>query len=735
MPDLRLPGCATRPLIGYLKALGLLRILTRQVDSAARGRWSGGTFELRTTLSRDELEDFLCTTFKPSPVLSPWNGRSGFYPIANATAVKALAAVEHAEDDRFEPYRALIGQTRQILADIAVSVKPADAEREVRDRKLRAITPLSSYLFVDPAEKDVMVRTLRARWPDAAVEWLDAAIVIAGDTPAYPPLLGSGGNEGSYDFSSNYMQAVVRALSSAELLRGAMLGSSVKLDHIALAHFQGDASPTSSPTGGSPSLGNPWDLVLALEGSLSLVGGAARRHADGVKGLLTAPFTVRSTAAGYGGAVAGEKGRAELWLPLWTGWATNAEIDNLIRESRAQVRSGPQRRRAATTGLDFARAAGELGVARGIDAFERYTILERSGQANLAVPAGRIEVKPRPSAAALASIDRWLEGLLRFAGDDKCPTAIIQAIRGLERSCFEMATRGRAPDALAVLQRMGAVEAALARSGAAIDSYLAPIHSTPADPWIDAADDHSADFAIAVSIASLQSDNKAVPAIRDYLHGTRRHQNIEHRNEFDPARRHLIAARSPAGLLAAIHARSHLERARTPVDAGSSPSRLGFERGRWCDVDGARMLATGALDPARILELVRGLVLLDHRFAKGRLQRRDSLLPAPAPAYDMLALAWWWRPARPPAEEDPVELGPRPGWAARLAAGAVDHVIRDATIRLRMARMVPVADPRDLAAGAPDGELLAGALLAPLSDRDLARLEKTVTMPKEEDEQ
>lgn len=709
MPDLQLPGCGTRPLIGYLKALGVLRIVSRQIDASARGRWGRQGFELRAGLSHDELQEFLLTAFEPAPILSPWNGRSGFYSRGGATAVKALAAIEHAEGDRFAPYRALIGQTRRLLEELGLVATPTEADKES------------------------MVRHLRSQWPDRAVEWLDAAIVIAGDSPAYPPLLGSGGNEGSYDFSSNYIQAVVRALSSRELLRGAVYGASARLDRISLAHLQGDASPTSSPSGSSPSLGNPWDLVLALEGSLTLVGGAARRHAAGTKGLLTAPFTVRSTAAGYGGAVAGEKGRAELWLPLWSGWATNQEIDNLIRESRAQVRSGSQRRRNAVSGLDFARAAGELGVARGIEAFERYTILERFGQSNLAVPAGRIEVTPRPAAAALAGIDRWLARLVGFAGSDRCPTGIAREIRRLERSCFRMATSSRPGDAQTVLHRMGEVESALARSRAAIDSGLAPLHSTPADPWLEAAGDRSAEFALAVSIASLRSDQEDVPTMRDYLHGTKRHETRQHRQEFDPTRRHLVTARSPARLLAAIHARTHLESGRARDHSGSGAPRLGLGAGRWCDLRVTRMLAAGALDPTRVISLVRGLALLDHRFTKVS-PRLESAPTAPAPAYEMLALAWWRAPPQLPSEAQ-VAFGPRPGWAARLAAGEVDHVLRDSAIRLRMAGVAPVADWRDLAAGRPDGSSLAAALLTPLGGNDLAHLEKTVTMPKEENAQ
>lgn len=704
MPDLRLPGCGSRPLIGYLKALGLLRAVSRQSDSSVRGRWKGTAFELRTTLSEQELSEFLLDDFRPSPVLSPWNGRSGFYSHANKTAVEALAAVEHAEGDRFEAYRSLIAQTREILDTLGISEKPAPG-----------------------AEKNALVWTLRMQWPDEAVEWLDAAIVLAGDTPAFPPLLGSGGNEGSYDFSSNYMQAVVRALRSADLLASALWGSSARLERMKLAHFQGDFSPTNSPAGDASSLGNPWDLVLAVEGSLALVGGAARRHADGAAGgLMTAPFTVRPTATGEGATVPVEEG-AELWLPLWNGWATYAEITNLIRESRAQVKSG-RTLRAARSGLDFARAAGELGVARGIDAFERYTILERSGQSNLAVPAGRIEVAPRASAAALASIDPWLGSLLRFARADNCPAGLAREIRRLERACFQMAARGNELDTLATLEQMGAVEGTLARSSTAIDSGVRPLRGALAGPWIAAAHDGSPELAVAVSVASMRTDDRQAPAMRDYFHGT-----TERGREFDRSRRHLVSARASAGLLAAVHARSHLESQRTTRERNGGDRRLGLEHGTWCDLRASRLLATGRLETNRIIRLARGLVLLEHHHSKGAVSRQREVPSSPAPAYDMLALAWWWRLPREHLEPGS-SPGPRPGWAARLAQGAAGSVLRDASIRLRMAGMAPVAGWRDLQVGAPPGDLLAAALLSPLSNLDLARLHQTVTDTTQEEE-
>jgi len=708
VPDVRLSGCGPRPLVGYLKALGVLRAVSRQADRSARGRWGATSFELRSELSEGNLHEFFLERFVPSPILSPWNGRSGFYARGGRTAMEALTWIESSTDERFATYRLLIASTREILSGLGIVEKPTESEKER------------------------LVRELRERWPDVGIEWLDAAIVIAGEGPSYPPLLGTGGNEGSYDFSSNYMQALRRALEhdrGAVLLDAALFGASAPLENLVLGHLQGDASPTNSPKGDAGSLGNVWDLVLGLEGSLSLVGGAARRHEDGARGMLTAPFTVRPTAAGYGAAVAGEKGRAELWLPIWRRWATGSEIANLIRESRAQVRSG-RGTRTARSGLDFARAAGELGVARGIDAFERYTILERYGQTNIAVPAGRIQVEPRPAAAAIQSIDWWLGSLLRFAGGNHCPNAVeIEASR-LERACFAMAARGWPADALAVLERMGAAEAALARSGGAIDAGLRPLRGVPAGDWIRASDDGSAEFALAVSIGSLRPASRELPAVRDYLNGTRRTE--QGAREFDPDRRHLLSARSAAGLLAAIHARSPLDGESAAENLSDGKRRLGFRRGLWCDVRVARLLAADTLDLDRVVRLTRGTALLDGWTATSAPKRRRSWPPAPVPGYDALTLAWWGQAADTGSEAGPA-LGPRRGWAARLAAGSVEPVLRDALLRLRLAGIPPVAEVDDLVAGAPRGEHLAAALLVPLSGGDLARLKKDLIIRDEEE--
>ena len=83
-----LNGCTPTPLASYLKAIGVLRLISspanhvsgEAADAHARGWWQNECFHLRTTLSRDTLLHFFLHDYAPSPIIAPWNGGSGFYP-------------------------------------------------------------------------------------------------------------------------------------------------------------------------------------------------------------------------------------------------------------------------------------------------------------------------------------------------------------------------------------------------------------------------------------------------------------------------------------------------------------------------------------------------------------------------------------------------------------------------------------------------------------------------------
>jgi CRISPR-associated protein Csx17 len=58
------------PLAGYLKALGVFRLVAEQADTEARGFWRDERFVLRTRLSEHDLIQFFVDSYRPTPVVT-----------------------------------------------------------------------------------------------------------------------------------------------------------------------------------------------------------------------------------------------------------------------------------------------------------------------------------------------------------------------------------------------------------------------------------------------------------------------------------------------------------------------------------------------------------------------------------------------------------------------------------------------------------------------------------------
>lgn len=696
---LHVVGASTGSLLGYLKGLGLLHIVARQADRDARACWRDGALELHTRIDARELERFLLDEWVPAPVVSPWSGGSGFFPGDNQVARQAIEA---SHSPRLAQFRSAIATGRDALARAGLSAVP--------EPKLA---------------KPALLRDLRATLSDAALEWLDAAVVLVGDAVAFPPLLGSGGNEGRFDYSNNYAQSVVFALGIGSdggdtegALGGALWRAPTPLrPKLSLGQLAQDGSAVNSPSGSADGLGNPWDLALAMHGTLVAVAGAGRRLAHGVPSRLAAPFTLEATGAGYGSAVAGEKGRAELWMPLWRSPATLSEVETLFREARAQVG-----RRRARTGLDAARAAGELGVARGIDAFERYALLERAGQANLAVPVGRVEVRARPGARVLGTLDPWLGRLLNRSRGD-LPGAQRDAVVRLERAAFAVADRGTPETVAELLVAVGTMEGLMAVA----DERHRPAGLMPvsplAEPWLESLGLMDLEMRLAIALGSVaepwRPDVKPLAALRDYLHGTGFDERGRRRYGVP------VAGRVPAHAgvierLGAAHERRHHDAARV------SREDIGFVHGREVAFADLARLTAGDADERRLGRLLDGAALLDHRHS----QSRAPSLPASTadPLLGLLGLSF-----HDPGGVDPARRSrPRLDWVARLRAGRISEVAREALLRLRLAELDPLLRLSDLQLTAADGPRFAAALLARPSRSDLRRVTETMTIDRRE---
>ena len=124
----RLDGCAPAPLAHYLKALGILRLVSEQADSNARGWWDGDRFRLATKLSREELEGFFLYDYRPTPFVSPWNKGSGFFVEKNS----GVPPLERSTSSRFSEFRSGIEASHKQLVQLS------KADKKIRDIKAEA---------------------------------------------------------------------------------------------------------------------------------------------------------------------------------------------------------------------------------------------------------------------------------------------------------------------------------------------------------------------------------------------------------------------------------------------------------------------------------------------------------------------------------------------------------------------------------------------------------------------
>jgi len=512
--DIELAGCRPEPLLSYLKALGVFRLVAEQADSDARAFWRGDTFCLLTKLDRDDLKDFLLNEYQPTPILAPWNGGSGFFPKDHK---QALEAIKGSTPRQFAAYRRAINVAQEIVRRELGGQKPASE-----------------------AKKLAALRRCRAEFPDEAVGWLDAVYALTTQSRGesdqrrksfrFAPLLGSGGNDGRTEFSNRFMQCVYHTLLDADKREQSPAWLLHALFHEANPQLLVENSKQRvSPSLFSPAnveapnavqgfrsrpLLNPWDFILGIEGTLMLAGAVSRRLGGDAEARATFPFTVTASAAGWPAISSEERtpdgrnrtaGReAEVWLPLWERPASYQEIKHVFSEGRAQVGRRP---RQARTGVDFARAIAQLGVDRGVREFRRYGLLTggRSGRAHLAVPLGRLEVRagPPPSAFLLDDLEGWLGRLRPWVGNLKeAPERHRRALRQVEDAIFAYCQRPGASRLQTLLAALGRAEQAIAMSPKAQDR-VRPLHGLRRE-WARACDDGSAEFRLAAAIASME---------------------------------------------------------------------------------------------------------------------------------------------------------------------------------------------------------------------------------------
>lgn len=707
--DLELVGCTPEPLMAYLKALGILRLVSEQKDKNARGWWKDDAFWLRSPLDREELVRFFFDEYRPTPIVAPWAGGSGFFKKDNKQAVNAL---KQSTSSRVRFYAGVIRKVEEIIGQEKIAEKPRDED------------------------KARLIRRYRNELPDEVVAWIDAAMVLKEDGQKPAPLLGTGGNDGRLDFSLNFMQRIVAlglhgAKPSADahrLIGNALFRTATTLEAASVGQFApgwvGGPNATQGMEGAS--LNNPWDFVLMIEGALFFAGAAVRRMGMGPSARASFPFTVRAVAAGFDSAAAEDaaQSRGELWLPLWNHPASTSELRQLFGEARVEVSGRP-----ASNATDFARAVAGFGVDRGIDEFIRVGFLQRSGRSFLAAPLDRFHVAAREGTELLREADSWLQRFRIACSAKGVPARFPAALRAVDSAIFDFCKYGGNRLFQTILIALGETERALTRvQGMVGPRQIRPLFSLSAD-WVRAADDGSSEFAVARALASIHDPAAKMGPLRVNLEPADWKQRFRTWAERDRAV--VWNAADLATNLFRVLERRLMDGERAGCE------RLPLASHHTVPLDTVSAFISGKFDDARIEDLLWGLMPVNSQADVSSVAVTDEA-PALPREYAILKLLFLPRPLTAERRGDQfrwrlvrggesgITIRPEPRVMLLLRAGRVGEACRIAAQRLRssglppMPRTLPTGKTRDTtwseqAFSNRQAHRLAAALLLPIS--------------------
>jgi CRISPR-associated protein Csx17 len=680
-----LPGLRPEPLASYLAGLGLIRVLGEQADPDAAAAWAPDGLAVTTTV--EDIAAWLAGSYVPTPVLSPWNNGSGFGAKDKEPLVRLKTLREH-PSPRLAPFQEAIGVAEQVMCDAHDHGWADDKKRVVLD--------------------------FRNRCPEELLPWIDAAVVLTGNDTltghdtVFPPLLGTGGNDGRLDFSTNFHQCLLDVIDSPRSLaiaRDLLAGSEIEqLAAAPIGQFdpRNAGGPGSSRFGVAGSLANLWGYVLLVEGALLFASSTVRRHQFRA-GRAAMPFTVFGSPEGSVSGASSEESRGEVWVPLWGSDWTLTEIKELFTEARASWRGRPARRAA-----DFYAATRTLGVTRGVTAFTRFGLQRRNGLAFAAVPLDRVDVHEQPEVRLAAEVEDWAN---RFSGADSS-AAVGEAARRFQKAHLEYIRDG-GPRRLAVmLAALTTLEQAVGRSGRARENAPIP-YAPPASRFLaELAKDESSELRVAVGLASCATlgDRGADRFLRHLL------LPIDPNGQW---RTSPIIAGFGVRPLPDVLADVLVWRCRTATDEPGTARFRGvpaFRSGIRVPEADLHAFARGDLNERDLNLLFRACLALNWRNARAGWSRvepriRVATLGMLQPLADGLRTGTDLRrstdlPSIGGEGEEP-ELALGPSWAARLVAGRVGEVHEQAALRLRQAGWEAVPAPPTPA----DGVRVAAALV------------------------
>lgn len=511
----RMEGCKTSPLSSYLKALGIMKIIGEQVDKNAKFFWTNEIFYIESRCSEEHILDFVMNKYSPSPIMDPWNNGSIIYETGKE--LKKIEEIEQSGNirfseiiDNFRLIKKLLPKFKDKVDENNVTEVPNVSKK---NSQIHVSQKKNSKSKVDKKKVPEMISILRSQATDRFVEWLDASILVSSEGKLFfPPLMGTGGNEGNLDYAKLFITCIWELMVSKKreakktlsLLRNSLLGTFTNdLEEHPFGKFDPSRAGGANQGNGVKTKNfkiNTWDFVFLMEGALLWSNDIGRRENYG-KGTVLSPFTVRPSYVGFNAPInINPKNEKEIWVPIWSNNASLCEIKKFLVEGRVDIFGEPPR-----NGLEFAEAINSLGVDRGIVGFNRYPILIRRGEASIAVDAGYFNVKENKCVSLLNDVAKYinyLKGLNRI--DTTSDSKVIAAIqRRLERDELELTLKGSRESVMKLMRDIGnSYEEIVSRLDEKTIGYFDPSYN---EEWIEKAWDDSVEFFLALSIATIRA--------------------------------------------------------------------------------------------------------------------------------------------------------------------------------------------------------------------------------------
>jgi CRISPR-associated protein Csx17 len=464
-----LDGCKANHPLSYLKAIGIMKTISLQVDPKVRGHFEEGNFILQINLNKAQLIDFFLYKFVPPPVISP------FLRKRNNQLLDSLA---YNQNERLSSFR---------LAYESLKLSPP---------KTRQLFPSENWLKEIEMDLNFLHPNSVESYKALALAAYGLAIVLK-ETVSSPMLINYQNCFDKLNISENYLGALLKLMSSSNNsisdnsftdLEKSLFSKPEETHTICKLSDFGKAflDPNLSKAN------NPWDYILALNGFLAI----CEDYPFYSNNIL--PLCLKATSYGWGNLDENplrKVSQREMWFPLWN---KPLDYNNLKIALKKLALVLPNSN--IYTSLDLVTEAALWGINPLFATFLRIGLVFEMPHAILpeAFILGYVSLQEREAARLVNPAKIWLSDWQIALNSSPKSQKQRQNINLAEEALFSYLT-GKTNSLTNSLEHLGATEQAtsLFSKGTRLIPLSLPVS------WLPYCEKDTAEYRLALALASL----------------------------------------------------------------------------------------------------------------------------------------------------------------------------------------------------------------------------------------